>query len=219
MASLLSNEKYAFYFQRVNLLYRRPEIRASLEVILSVFTVLILVLAAIRPTLINITQLQKKITDQETVIKKADNKITQLLNAQKQLETFASSLYLFNEAVPDNYSYADGAKRIEFVARKYNLSVESLTFGGTVLQDGKKPNDSWMTKINLAKNNIVIDQVSFTLSGKPQEAMMFLKEIENMDRLAVLNNLSLSKQVGVTKDNDLLKVTGQMTFYFYSEKP
>jgi len=67
MASILNNEKYSLYFQKVSLMYKRPEIRASLEVILSVFTITILIFAAIRPTLTNIVSLQKKIEDQEVI--------------------------------------------------------------------------------------------------------------------------------------------------------
>jgi len=218
MANILSNEKYALYFQKVNLLYKRPEVRASLEVILSVFTVTILVFAAIRPTLTNITTLQKKITYQEVVNKKADNKITQLLGAQKQLETYTQNLYLFEEAVPDDFSYADGARRVELIAKKNGMIIDSLGFEGVVLKEGKKTSGAWKDKINLAKNNLLIDKVNFTMSGKPSNTMNFLKEIENMDRLAVLNNISLSKQVGTEKTGDTLKVSGDMTFYFYSDK-
>jgi hypothetical protein len=199
-------------------MYKRPEIRASLEVILSVFTVTILVFAAIRPTLTNIVSLQKKIEDQEVVNKKADNKIAQLLSAQTQLNTFRSSLRLFDEAVPDDFSYIDGAKRLEYVARKNNLEVETVTFPGYTIFGGGKVVGDWFAKIIKPNANILSAQLSFNVVGKPQDVISFLKEIENMDRLVSLNSVSLTKQVGVSRAEDSLKATGQMTFYFYTQQ-
>jgi hypothetical protein len=216
MASLLSNEKYSLYFQKVGLIYKRPEIRASVEVLLSVFTIIILGFAAIRPTLTNITALQKKIADQEIVNKKADNKIAQLFNAQNQLNTLGNGLNLFNAAVPDNYSYSDSTKRMEYLVRKNNLSIESLSLSGYTLLAGGKATNEWIGKIALpSADNILTDQITFAISGKPQNIINFLREIENMDRLAVLFNVSLNKQVGVSKAEDNLKASGVLTFYFY----
>ncbi len=219
MASILSNGKYSLYFQKVNLMYRRPEIKASLELILSVFTVAILVFAAIRPTLANIVTLQKKIADQEIVNKKADNKISQLINAQNQLNTLGDGLRLFNEAVPDDFTYTDVAKRLEYVAKTNNLFIESLSFSGIALQNGTKTKGDWLDKIAKPNaNNILPNQMSFAINGKPQNVFAFLKEVENMDRLGALNNVSLSTLVGANKIEDSLKATGQITFYFYTEK-
>ena len=202
-------------------MYKRPEIRASLEIILSVFTVTVLIFAAIRPTLTNVTQLQKKITDQEVVSKKADSKISQLLNAEKQLGIFSGSLRLFNEAVPDKYTYTDGAKRLEYVARKNGVTVDTMSFSGFTLfaGSGTKTKESWSAKISKPDaNSILTDQVSFSVSGKPQNVITFIQEIENMDRLAAVNKVSLAKQIGLNKAEDTLKATGVLTFYFYSEK-
>ena len=220
MASLLSNEKYALYYQKVGLLYKRPEIRASLEVILSVFTVTILILVAIRPTLVNITSLQKKIEDQEVVSKKADNKISQLISAEKQLKEYAMSLSLYDTAVPDGYTYAGGAERLEYLAKSNNVNIESLTFSGYSLTNGQAVKQDWFNKVaKTDANNLIIDNVSFTVSGKPQNIINFLKQAENMDLLAVLSNVSITKQMGMTRAEDTLKATGQIRFYFYFVKP
>ncbi|HSV94942.1 MAG TPA: hypothetical protein VLH94_03165 [Spirochaetia bacterium] len=217
MASILNNEKYFLYFKKIGLLYRRPEIRASIEVILSVFSVTVLIFAAIRPTLSNVAALQKKIEDQEIINKKADNKITQLYSAQNQLNTFGNSLQLFDEAIPDNFSYTDSAKRLEYLAKKNNIKIDSLTFSGITLHDGGKVGD-WVSKImKLNTNSTLSNQISFSINGKPQNVLSFLSEIENIDRLVMLNNVSLSKQIGLYQTDDLLKASGQMTFYFYQD--
>jgi len=217
--ALITNEKYALYFQKVGLLYKRPEIKASLEVILSIFTITILIFAAISPTLVNIVSLKKKIADQEAINKKADRKIAQLIAAQNQLKDFSGSLVLFDNAVPDTFSYSDSAKRLEYLARTNSLTIDSINFSGSVLLSGGKISGDWAAKIAKPSNdNLIIDQISFTVSGKPNNVLNFLGQVENMDRLAILNNISLSKQLGANKTEDILRTSGKIDFYFYSEK-
>lgn len=219
MSGLLSNEKYSLYFKKVGLLYRRPEIKASLEIILSVFTVMILIFSAIRPTITNIVSLQKKIEDMEVVNKKADNKISQLLNAEKQLSSLRNSLYLFDQAVPDNFSYVDSAKRLEYLSRIYNLTLDTLSFSGITLLNGERlPPDLTAKLTKPGANNSLPDLVSFSIIGSPTNVISFLKQVENMDRLASLNSVSISKQASLGKVDNALKASGQLTFYFYSEK-
>jgi hypothetical protein len=166
--------------------------------------------------LINIVSLQKKITDQEVTNKKADNKIAQLFSAQNQINTFGNNLKLFDQAVPDGFSYTDSAKRFEYVAKKNNLKIDSLSFAGFTLQTGGPIAGDWASKITkLSANNTLPNQIYFSVNGKPQNVISFLKEIENIDRLTMLNNVSLTKQIGLIKSDDLLKVSGQITFYFY----
>lgn len=219
MSGLLSNEKYSLYFKKVGLLYHRPEIKASLEIILSVFTVMFLIFAAIRPTVTNIVSLQKKIQDMEVVNKKADNKISQLLNAEKQLSSLRNSLYLFDQAVPDNFSYVDSAKRLEYLSRINNLTLDTLSFSGiTLLSGGSLPPDLTAKLTIPGANNSLPELVSFSIIGSPANVISFLKQVENMDRLASLNNVSISKQTSLEKMDNALKASGQLTFYFYSNK-
>lgn len=216
--AILSNEKYSLYYQRIALIYQRPEVKASLEIILSVFMVTILIFSAIRPTLTNVTALQKKIEDLEAVNKKADNKITQIFNSQKQLGTFQNKLKLFDEAVPDKFSYQAVAGRIELLATRRGLSVQTITMPGIRLFGVGNGTGEWAPKL-LSKDasNIVKSGVSFVVEGDPVNVRAFLIEVENMDRLTLLESVVMSAEKGPTTQISTLKVTGQISFYFYLE--
>lgn len=217
MASIISNEKYSLYYQRISLIYQRPEVRASLEVILSVFTITILIFLAIRPTLTNIATLQKKIEDEDILNKKADNKITQLFSAQGQLSTYQGQLHYFDEAVPSSFSYYDMAARIEYLARKYDLLINTEELPGTRLFGSGKPYGEWGTKIiSKDTNNLITAGITFTVSGNPQKVVKMLTDIENMDRVTLLTNINFSKEPGATAGSETLKASGQIFFYFYS---
>ena len=140
---LFDQSKYDLNYQKIRLAYQRPEIKASVEVILSVFAVTFLLLMAVRPTLATVAELRKKIEDYEIVDKKLSNKIAQLTRAEEDLRKNSGSLYLFEKAVPDDFDYADLAKRIEIVTIEEGVVLESLNFSriditGEEVTDEKK---------------------------------------------------------------------------------
>ena len=92
ISNILNNEKYARYYHRFGAIYERPEIKASLEVVFSVFMISVLIFLAIRPTLTNLAALQKKIADKEATSIKADKKLAQLFSSTEQLETYSANL-------------------------------------------------------------------------------------------------------------------------------
>lgn len=223
MAQSGLNQKYGLYFQRVNMLYQRPELKASLEIILSVFTVTMLAFFAIRPTITNIFGLQKKIEDQTILLKKADNKIAQLINAQKQLGDNLEELDLLSLAVPDSFDYFNYAKRLELVAIKNGVNLLALTFPGEVLSGEK--NNPVLTKEDI-KNFITSDRdgnlivkSEITVTGGQTAIMSFLSEIENMDRLALVDSVKFSKtQKTASEIKQLLNMTADVYFYTLNKK-
>ncbi|KKT73178.1 MAG: hypothetical protein UW68_C0015G0006 [Candidatus Collierbacteria bacterium GW2011_GWB1_44_6] len=216
--ALINNEKYSLYYQRINLIYQRPEVKASLEIILSVFMVTILILAAIRPTLTNVASLQKRIEDLESVNKKADNKIAQVFNAQNQLNTYQDRLRLFDDAVPDGFSYQSMAGRIELLARRRNLTVQTIQMPGVRLFGTGQAVGDWSTKLIKADaTKIIKTDLTFTVTGEPRNVRGFLSEIENMDRVTILNTIVLSTETGPGGANVSLRATGQISFYFFDE--
>ena len=202
--------------EKVRLMYQRPEIKASVEIILSVFTVAGLLLLAIRPTLATVTQLQKRIEDQQVVSRKLDSKITQLITAQRNLTTYANRLADYQAAVPDGHDLGSLAKRVEVLARDQGLALNSLSFSAVPLLG---------TDINLADKKgggkpatefggkIATFEISFDLSGDPNRIFDFLATLEKMDRVAIIDGIDLKKEaiVGV-------RVVGKARGYYVFTK-
>ena len=84
-------------FQRIKQVYKKPEIRVPTEIILSVFASLFLIMTAIRPTLITVAELRKKIEDQTLIETKLKTKIKKLISAREQLDEFELNLPLFDK--------------------------------------------------------------------------------------------------------------------------
>ncbi len=217
--AIVSNERYAKYYHRIGIIYQRPEIKASLEVIFSVFMVVVLVFAAIRPTLTNLAALQKRILDRESLNTKADKKISQLFLAQEQISQNTVSLGLFDSAVPENFSYLDMIGRVEMVAKSSRVDVEYVFVSGTNLSGEGNPAGEWAKKqIKKETNGMMIVPVEFQVAGSPSQIRKFLIDIENMDRLALTKSVNLVKESGTAKGSEKIKASGQISFYVYQAK-
>ena len=222
MAQSLFNQQTSLYLQKVNLLYQRPEIKASLEIILSVFTVTLLIFFAIRPTITNIFTLQKKITDQEVLLKKADNKISQLTNSQKQIADNISNIPLLQAAVPNTFDYFGYAKRMQVLAQKHNITLDFINFPGEIISGN---NDTKLIPKEKIKNYMAPDKdglftikTMFSISGSQSGVLGFISDIENMDRLALLDSIDISKNQKGSDNAKTLNVSGQVIFYSLSNK-
>lgn len=208
------------YYRKISLAYKKPEIRASTEIILSVFAVFFLAMTAIRPTLVTVAELQKKIEDQELVDKKITSKINSLVRAQTSLEEYADRLYLYEEGVPEGYSYSDLAKRIEIIANEEDLTIESLIFskaeiaGKETIKPGEvDKKDSLATWVD-GKNKVIEFEVKFEVLGDQEGVYGFISRIENMDRVMRVVQVDItradSKKVGLNK----LRASGQVRGYY-----
>ncbi len=212
--AIINNERYAKYYHQIGMIYERPEIKASLEVIFSVFMIVLLIFAAIRPTLTNLAALQKRITDKESINTKADKKISQLFSAQQQLDQFALDLSLYDSAVPEKFSYVDQLGRIEYLVRSNNLEVDSMSIPGIVLFGEGKGVGEWSTRLlKPDTERMIVSAVDFQVTGKPKNIRDFLVQLEEMDRLTTIKNVNLVKEVGSTKGSEKIRASGQVNFY------
>lgn len=197
---------------KVRAAYRRPEIRASLEIILSVFTVAFLLLVVIRPTLTIVAELQKKINDQDSVDKKLSTKITQLSKARSDLSTFGNQIDLFNKAVPDANDSSGLAKRLALLVQENNLQTNYLTVGsvplfGNLINLGNKESKNKGEDPNVVPlekgTNVAKLEITFDLRGSQTDVLKFLSDIEKLDRLIKLTSVDIKREE--EKDSDVTK--------------
>ena len=215
MAQSALSQQSSLYFQRVRTLYEKPEIKASLEVILSVFAVSVLAFFAIRPTITNIFVLQKKIEDQEVLLTKANNKMSQLFAAEERLNQPDFDSQLYKNAVPDGFSYTDILTRIEKIAVESGVTLDSLSLPGDKLVG--------QGKSGLEKDlNVTIDDgkghklipIGFAITGQQSSILSFIQALEKMDRVGIVKNFSITKsKKALGQVASTITATGEVTFY------
>lgn len=220
MANSLS-DNFSVYLQRVGRIYEKPEIKSSVEILLSLFAVTMLSLLAIKPTISNVLSLQKKIEDQRIVLKKADLKIGQLFAAQDSLTENADSLSAYSLAVPENFSYNSITRRVAYLALKNGLTLNRETLPGNTLVGAggdQKRNVNVKDKdkiLTYDENGLMEIGLTFSASGSQASILNFLMELENMDRLAMIKNMSITKQQKLIEQAGQLMINGEVIFYNY----
>jgi hypothetical protein len=188
---------------RLKQIYKRPEIKASIEIILSVFAMAFLLMVVVRPTIGIVAQLQKKITDQDLVDKKMTSKITQLARAKNDLTTFGGQLDLFSKAITDDSGTSDLAKRLSLLVQESGLSVNSFSIGSVPVL-GKRINlgnkDSKVAGVDpnkpkqIAGTKVAYTEIVFDLLGSQKQALDFLSSLEKIDRLIKITNLDIKSE-------------------------
>lgn len=161
----------------------QPMFAASLWLVLSLALVIILVWAALRPTLVTISSLLGEIKQQSEVEKKLDKKISGISAAQAMYLKYESRLRVLDEALPAGRKYAAWAIRLESIASESGVKV-----GEWSLTEGR--------------------DFTISLAGDFPGLRQFLATLENLRRLVEIENVQLDK-----KESLMLTIKGVLKSY------
>ena len=142
-----------------------------------------------------------------------------MIQARKQLDEYEVNLPLFEKAVPENYTYADLAKKIEIVAAQKKVSIESLIFSSVIVsadegenlkKKNKEKEREWVNGDNVMKEFTV----HFSVTASEAALTSFLKEIETLDRVLVISLVDITKVEEREVIEGKLRASGEMNGYY-----
>lgn len=208
--------------EKIRQAYERPEIKASLEIVMSVFAVAGLLTLAIRPTLATVATLQKKIEDQSVVDRKLNTKIAQLGRANTDLSTYADRIPDYSVAVTDAHDESGLAKRIEVLARENNVTLNNLSLNAVPLigeQINLSNKEKGAVKPETEPGGKVASfVVDFDISGGQTAVFGFLSKLESVDRVVLISTIDLKKEeiksTGTTQAVNNLRAVGKASAYY-----
>lgn len=183
---------YQRYLLDIMALYQtRPDIKAYLELLLSIFTIILFAIFAIRPTLVTVGTLLTEINAKKETLAQLTEKANNLATAQNLLQQQRPNIDLLNKAIPTSAEPESYVRQIEGIAQKDNVAITSTKTGEiplVTLQKETKPSSSFEITIT-AK------------SASYKEISDFASDIENLLRPASLQTVSeILNQVVDTKD-------------------
>lgn len=221
MSTQLSSGLYNNYLNNVQRYYERePLVRASLQLLLSVFAVVFFSFVAIRPTLTTITTLLKKIEDQKIADGKLTTKLTQLAEAQQFLSDTGEELTTLSAiAIPSEPNIKRLSQEIELSANQSGVLITQLTFEPTPLVGSK----STLIAIGSAKMQTTDPKqfvfFNLTVGGGQAELVDFLDKVGRLDRVITITDLVFSKPQAGSKVNLPLTASIKGTAYYLVPKP
>ena len=123
MAALDYKSSLVRYHRYLQSVQKQPMFKASLFLVLSLLLIIVLVVAALKPTLVTIASLWGEIKQQREVEKKLDRKIENLKAGGKLLSENEERLALLNEALPAAVQYGKWGKRMESLASQSGVKT------------------------------------------------------------------------------------------------
>lgn len=200
--------RYRHYYQNLARFYRKPVTQVSTALLLTVFTVTFFLFFAILPTLETISELIRKIQDQEQVLVDLNKKSTALSAVQNEYALVSPELPRIYQAVPENRQVDELLLMIESIAAQNNLPINSLQVGEyTIGGKSKETSDEYDVTINISLKApyIILNQ--------------FLKDLETIPRIVVIDSLRFSPDETETRTTSINNLNLALTLRaFYQPK-
>ncbi len=161
---------------------KRADLRMFLEVILSLSTVTVFLVFALKPTAITIIDLIQKIDQKKKTVESLDTKLTNLATAQGFFEQGGPISTVIESSVPSQPEPDSFSGQIQGIAAKNSvrllgLSVGEITLQGKVTQK-KKTNSDFKPLPSDAKEM----PVSISATGTFSSLNSFIKDLEQIRR-------------------------------------
>lgn len=172
--------------------YFRPKQRKAYTMLgLTLLSLIIFGNFAIRPAVVTIVELQKKIKDQKETVEKLDQKIRNLSKAQTELRKIKSDLPLIERALPKNEDTSHLLENLYLQAERHDLRMEYLRFLNEASTEIQTPNDVIKIKKAPFSGELGGDFVSF---------LDFLKQHQNSLRQINMESLVIKSGRGGSQE-------------------
>lgn len=225
--AVVGGQEYQFYrkylFQIMQLYRNRADVRAFLEILLSLFTVAIFGVFAIKPTVVTIGGLITEIRSKTQISQQLDQKIQALAAAQQIYEQEKAKIALLETAIPTSPALEDYVKQAELLAIDHQVSIEIVSvknvplIGEAVLSETTVVPESEEDTVEPFPPNGQAIEATLAVSGAYQDLLAYLKDIEEARRASLMDSVSFNS-VATTAD-EVLIMTMQKRFAYLPEKP
>lgn len=172
-----------------------------LEVILSITTIIVFSLFALKPTLLTIIALVKEVRGKEALVRSLDTKISNLEKAVEIYSEEQASLPVIQNAVPDSPSPDTLAEQIEGLVSKNAVSILGISVGEVVIvgEESVKKKSTETKNLPLGASEM---SVSISITGSYPNLNSMIKDVENLKLPVKIDILGIN--ASNTKENQTI---------------
>src|SRR3972149_9457050 len=168
----------------------RQDLRMFLEILLSLVTISLFSLLALRPTLITIAELIKEIESKKETVAQMEGKIENLSQAQTVWDQEINKIRLLETSIPKNPIPDGFIRQIEGLAFKDSVSVLSMSTAEiTLVGKDKGEVEETLDGLVLGTSGEVV--YSARVAADYQELLSFLSDIDKMRRPTNIESLTI----------------------------
>jgi len=174
--------RYKGFFLNILSIYNnKPNLKIYLELALSLTTIIIFAVFAIKPTIVTIIELSQEIKNKEEIITKLDQKITTLKLVSNILNSEADELVLVNQAVPSMADMESVIKQIEILASTNVVEIRNIASADVVLRGDLVKTNKSIEVAELPNGTKGLD-MTISVSGQYADLFNFMKSLETLRR-------------------------------------
>lgn len=203
---------------------QRSDLKAYLELFLSLSTIAIFSIFALRPTLLTIAKLVKEIEVNKSTIEIMNTKISNLRKVQNLYNQEKENIDILNSALPENPKPDVFIRHVEGVSKKASVITSSMSLGeiALFLPAGKERTDS---KSSVFPKGVKSFNYSILSSSSYAQLFDFLTLLENVRRpvsiasvvlqpaekeIAGSVNININGSVPFVPDGNLIDLSSKM---------
>jgi Tfp pilus assembly protein PilO len=184
--------KYKEYYLKAR---TQPVAQASLTLLASLVTVVLLGIFAIKPTLTTIARLTKELEDKGKVNKQLELKARTLRQAQADWQTVSANIPLVETALPRKPEFVRLEREVEFLALGHQVLLASGGFSEfLVLGEKEEKAAADKDKPVLPAQTI---RFTVTVAGTYEQIKGFLADLETLDRVITIESVHFSKETEI----------------------
>lgn len=204
--------RYNEYFLNIlNLYKRRTDLRAFVEVILSILTVAIFLVFALRPTALTIISLVQEIKVKQTTLANLNQKINDLQQAQ--------TIYAANQNLISNVDTAIAtkpepdviSKQIIGLASKDSVSVLGLSIGQVALIGKETPTGS-TSMLKPLPGNAREMPISISVQGSYPNVLSFVGDFGNLRITSKIDQVMIDSSETNGEKNVVVLMSARVPF-------
>jgi len=173
--------------------YSQPVAKVSIELFLSIGTVVFFAIFAIRPTLLTMSDLIKEIDDKKQLDQKLDQKIAALSTIQNVYSSLENRLGVLDQAIPSQPEFENVLKIIEKIASEQQIAISNIQ----VKEIPKlAPED-----VPFKQKQRISLPISITVTGDYQAIRNFVEAIITTRRSLIIDSMifSVNEERGIKK--------------------
>ncbi len=176
--------KVKFQNLKLQALFKDAQSKTYTLLGVSILLVVLLFLAAIRPTILKIGEIQNQIKDVRNTKNDLDSKLKVLTKLDQQYRDYELIIPVFQDSIPDKVDTAALTANMSEIARLSNLTLQSIQYSTNIFSTGSSittPTDFDTTKIalSLKVNNYT-------------DLAIFIKQIEKYPRPMHIDKISIT---------------------------
>lgn len=204
--------RYKDFFLNILSVYNaKPNLKVYLELILSLATIIVFSLFAIKPTILTIIDLNNEIKSKEETSAKLKQKIQNLQTASNLLQTEANNISYIDQAVPNKATAEVLVKQIESLSIESGLKILGFSASDITLV-GKATDTKKAKEIENLPNNADELPFSFSATGTYTAIFSFLNKIEELRRPIRIDSFIINSNVTESGKTLIMTVTGRVPF-------